>query len=169
MKSRSFCHLLPSLVSAHSIQSIALQRFEHSKHRVPRRFRVAQDVAALLRVDASDAVPGYGSVDLLRSMRPQPELTAYRRLPDKRSAIGAAGSMMVSHVLITSTSRMALRETFLRFDFEPRVATSLRSGRSANEVGSSRKWEAMITRRLRRHTCARSGLKNALVDAIMCA
>jgi hypothetical protein len=48
-------------------------------------------------------------------------------LLDRRSAIGAAGSMIVSHVLDTSTSRMALRETFFRFDFEPRVATSLAS------------------------------------------
>lgn len=44
-----------------------------------------------------------------------------------RRAIGATGSMMVSHVLTTSTSRMALRDTFLRVDFEPRVATSLGS------------------------------------------
>lgn len=32
---------------------------------------------------------------------------------------------MVSHALATSTSRMALRETFLRVDLEPSVATSL--------------------------------------------
>ena len=32
---------------------------------------------------------------------------------------------MVSHAFCTSTSRMALRETFLRVDLEPRVATSL--------------------------------------------
>jgi hypothetical protein len=57
---------------------------------------------------------------------------AHRRLLDKRSAIGAAGSMMVSHVLDTSTSRMALRETFFRFDFEPSVATSLASERSVS-------------------------------------
>lgn len=35
--------------------------------------------------------------------------------------------MIVSHAFATLTSRMALRETFLRLDLEPRVATSLRS------------------------------------------
>lgn len=132
----SVYHVLPSLVSAYSIQSITLQRPEHSKHRIPRRFCVAQNVAALLSIDASDAVPGFRSVDLLVGMWLPRGPTTYRRLPDKRSAIGAAGSMIVSHVLITSTSRMALRETFLRFDFEPRVATSLRSERLAVEVMS---------------------------------
>jgi hypothetical protein len=52
-------------MSTHSIQPIAFQRFEHSKHRVPRRLRVAQDVPALLRVDASDTVPEYRSVNML--------------------------------------------------------------------------------------------------------
>lgn len=33
--------------------------------------------------------------------------------------------MIVSHAFGTSTSRMALRFTFLAADFEPRVATSL--------------------------------------------
>jgi len=116
-------------VSTNSVQSVALQSPKHGKHRVPRRFRVAENIAALLCVDASDAVPGWRSVNLLAlaSTRLQPGLATYRRLPDRRSAIGAAGSMIVSHVLITSTSRMALRETFLRVDFEPRVATSLSS------------------------------------------
>jgi hypothetical protein len=78
----------------------------------------------------------------------------YRRLLDKRSAIGAAGSMMVSHVLDTSTSRMALRETFFRFDFEPRVATSLVSEWSAVDVLRAWIWRGSNTRRLRRHICA---------------
>jgi hypothetical protein len=55
-------------MSAHSIQPIAFQRFEHGKHRVSRRFRVAQDIAALLRVDASDTVPGSRSVNMLLGM-----------------------------------------------------------------------------------------------------
>lgn len=35
---------------------------------------------------------------------------------------------MVSHALGTSTSVMAFRVTFLRFDLDPKVATSLTSG-----------------------------------------
>lgn len=57
--------------------------------------------------------------------------------------MGAAGSMMVSHVFTTSTSRMALRETFFRVDFEPSVATSLASERSALDVslrGDRTRW-----------------------------
>jgi hypothetical protein len=50
----------------------------------------------------------------------------YNKLPWRRNAMGAAGSMMVRHAFGTSTLLMALRVTFLRFDFDPRVATSLR-------------------------------------------
>lgn len=32
---------------------------------------------------------------------------------------------MISHVLLTSTSSIAFRLTFLRFDLDPKVATSL--------------------------------------------
>jgi hypothetical protein len=38
--------------------------------------------------------------------------------------MGASGVMTVSQAFSTSTSRMALRETFLRVDLEPSVATS---------------------------------------------
>jgi hypothetical protein len=69
--------------------------------------------------------------------------------------MGAAGSMMVSHVFTTSTSRMALRETFFRVDFEPSVATSLVSEWSAIDVSSVYRQDEMNTRRLRRHICAR--------------
>ena len=39
--------------------------------------------------------------------------------------MGASGLMMTLQVLGTSTSRIALRLTFFRFDFDPKVATSL--------------------------------------------
>jgi len=78
----------------------------------------------------------------------------HSKLLDRRNAIGAAGSMMVSHVLTTSTSRMALRETFFKFDFEPSVATSLVSEWSAIGVSRVLKQDGMNTRRLRRHICA---------------
>ena len=61
--------------------------------------------------------------------------------------MGAAGSMMVSHVLTTFTSRMALRETFFRFDFEPSVATSLVSEWSAISVFHVCRLDEMDTRR----------------------
>ena len=68
----------------------------------------------------------------------QEELAAEGRRRDREQLLeiplGAAGSMMVSHVLTTSTSRIALRETFFRVDFEPSVATSLISERSAIDV-----------------------------------
>lgn len=51
--------------------------------------------------------------------------TAHSRLLCNLKAIGAAGVMIVSHAFCTSTSRIALRETFLSEDLEPRVATSL--------------------------------------------
>jgi hypothetical protein len=61
--------------------------------------------------------------------------------------MGAAGSMMVSHVLTTSTSRMALRETFFNVDFEPSVATSLVSEWSVIDVFWVWKQDEMNTRR----------------------
>jgi hypothetical protein len=61
--------------------------------------------------------------------------------------MGAAGSMMVSHVLTTSTSRMALRETFFSVDFEPSVATSLVSEWSVIDVFWMWKQGEMNTRR----------------------
>lgn len=51
----------------------------------------------------------------------------YSRLLCSLSAIGASGVAIVSHAFCTSTSRMALRETFFSEDFEPSVATSLSS------------------------------------------
>ena len=41
---------------------------------------------------------------------------------------------MVSHAFWTSTSRMALRETFFRADLVPSVATSLEGGQSRLEM-----------------------------------
>lgn len=49
----------------------------------------------------------------------------YSRFDCNRSARGASGATIVSQAFATSTSRMALRETFLRADFCPKVATSL--------------------------------------------
>ena len=39
--------------------------------------------------------------------------------------MGTSGVMIISHVFGTSTSRMAFRLTLLRFDLDPKVATSL--------------------------------------------
>ncbi len=72
--------------------------------------------------------------------------------------MGASGRSIVSHAFCTSTSRMALRETCLCVDLEPRVATSqtvatpylreVRTGRGASEIivgekglGSVSGWE----------------------------
>lgn len=41
------------------------------------------------------------------------------------SAIGASGSIIVSHAFLTLTSKIALRVTFFVLDFAPRVATNL--------------------------------------------
>ena len=57
MKCTAFCQLLPSLVAAHSIQSIYLEGFEDGTHPGPCRLCIGQDVAALLRVNARDTVP----------------------------------------------------------------------------------------------------------------
>lgn len=104
-------------------QLICSERFEDRPHASLRRLGVSEDVAALLRVDARDAV----SARVVRGFNAceSRAWVTYSRLLDSLSAIGATGSMMVSHVAATSTSRMALRETFFRFDLEPRVATSL--------------------------------------------
>ena len=121
-------------MATHSIQNICLESLEDSSHPSSRRLCIGQDVTALLRVDARDTVPGYCQLachDRVEAVRGN---ASYRRLLDRRSDMGAAGSMMVSHVFTTSTSRMALRETFFRVDFEPSVATSLASKRSALDV-----------------------------------
>lgn len=52
-------------------------------------------------------------------------MKSYSKLPCKRSAIGASGSMMTLHALDTSTSCIALRLIRLAMDRDPRVATSL--------------------------------------------
>jgi hypothetical protein len=117
-------------VAAHSIQSICFERFKDSTHPGPRRLCISQDVAALLRVDTRNTVPSYSQLPRRDRDEPTKAKATHSRLLDRRRAIGTAGSMMVSHVLTTSTSRMALRETFFRFDFEPSVATSLASKRS---------------------------------------
>ena len=157
MKCKRFCRLLPSLVTAHSIQSIYFESLEHSTHPSSRRLCVGQDVTALLRVNARDTVPDGSPVSLACHNRVDSAQgsSSYRRLLDRRSDMGAAGSMMVSHVFTTSTSRMALRETFFRVDFEPSVATSLISEWSAIDVVCVCTQEGMNTRRLRRHICAR--------------
>ena len=51
----------------------------------------------------------------------------YRRLLCNLNAIGASGSIMVSHALLTLTSRIALRVNFFVLDFAPSVATSLQN------------------------------------------
>ena len=61
--------------------------------------------------------------------------------------MGAAGSMMVSHVFTTSTSSIALREIFFSVDFEPSVATSLVSEWSVIDVFRVRKQDEMNTKR----------------------
>jgi hypothetical protein len=61
----------------------------------------------------------------------------YRRLPCRRKAIGAEGSWMVLHASGTFTSRIALRVTFFKVDFEPSVATSLVLGVSAHAIQAS--------------------------------
>ena len=53
--------------------------------------------------------------------------STHSRLLCSLNAIGASGSMMVSHAFLTLTSRIALRVTFLVLDFAPKVATSLES------------------------------------------
>ena len=121
-------------MATHSIQSICLESLEDSSHPSPRRLCIGQDVTALLRVDARDTVPVCYQLACHDKVEATEEKATHRRLLDRRSDIGAAGSMMVSHVLTTSTSRMALRETFFRFDFEPSVATSLVSKWSAPGV-----------------------------------
>lgn len=50
--------LLPSSVPTNSIQRISLERLEHRAHLYFRRLGISKDVAALLRVDTRDAVPG---------------------------------------------------------------------------------------------------------------
>lgn len=125
MKCTKLCQLLPSLVAAHSIQSICLESLEDGSHTGPRSLCISQDVTALLRVNTSDAVPDCCQLECHDKLEATEEETTHRRLLDRRSDMGAAGSIMVSQVLTTSTSRMALRETFFRFDFEPSVATSL--------------------------------------------
>ena len=121
-------------MTAHSIQSIYFESLEHSAHPSPRRLCIIQDVTALLRVDTRDAVSDCCQPACHEKVEATQGNASYSRLLDRRSDIGAAGSMMVSHVFTTSTSRMALRETFFRVDFEPSVATSLASKRSALDV-----------------------------------
>jgi hypothetical protein len=53
------------------------------------------------------------------------ECNTYSRLLCSLSAIGASGCMIVSQALGTLTPMIAFRLTFLKTDFEPRVATNL--------------------------------------------
>ena len=148
------CYFLPSFVAAHSIQGIYFESLENSTHPGSRRLCIGQDVSALLRIDARDAVPKCCQLACHDKVETTQGITSYSRLLDRRSDMGAAGSMMVSHVFTTSTSRMALRETFFRFDFEPSVATSLVSKWSAPGVFRAWRNDEMDTRRLQRHICA---------------
>ena len=134
-------------MAARGIQSICLEGLEDSTHSGPCRLCIGQDIAALLGVDARDTVPGYcqlASHDRVEAVRGN---ISYRRLLDRRSDIGAAGSMMVSHVFTTSTSSIALREIFFSVDFEPSVATSLVSEWSVIDVFCGGKQDEMNTRR----------------------
>lgn len=153
MKCTRLYQLLPSLVAAHSIQSIRLESLEDGSHSGPRCLCIGQDVTALLCVDARDAVPDCCQLACFDNVETTQGEATHKRLLDRRSDMGAAGSMMVSHVFTTSTSRMALRETFFRFDFEPSVATSLMSECQYSTCFACRQNE-MDTRRLRRHICA---------------
>jgi hypothetical protein len=142
-------------VATDSIQSICLESLEDSTHPSPRRLCIGQDVSALLRMDARDSVPGCCQLACHDKVGAVQGNASYRRLLDRRRDMGAAGSIMVSHVLTTSTSRIALRETFFRVDFEPSVATSLASTWLAVDGLCVYRQDERDTRRLQRHIYAR--------------
>ena len=83
--------------------------------------RVGQDIATLLREDARNTI----AVMSMSRVQDTHILGTYSKLLCSLNAIGASGWMMMLHVFGTSTSRIAFRLTFLEFDRDPSVATSL--------------------------------------------
>lgn len=61
---------------------------------------------------------------MLARLQAQKGARTYSRLPERRKAIGASGSMIVPQAFWRSTLQIALRFNFFP-DFEPKVAASL--------------------------------------------
>ena len=116
---------LPSLRPTLRLQRARPHHLNHRRHLVLRLLGVREYVAALLRVHPRYAVSARLTLSVIAISFPEDvHGLTYSRLLCSLNAIGASGLSIVSHAFCTSTSRMALRETFLSVDLEPRVATS---------------------------------------------
>jgi hypothetical protein len=112
-----------------------------------RTLRVREDISALLQIYTRYTVPVRVSVVHLTSPKLYIQQVALQTQSHRRDRVDDA--------FATSTSRICLRLMRFKLDLAPRVATSLPcklEGRSYAALGS-------LTRRLRRHTCARLRLR----------